>query len=155
MSAPRVASPVVRTLSTCRAECPRSICATPPPLTVLAKDESDTPTQIAVTATHVLWTDARALYRIAKRGGNVETVRDSACDFTIRGDVVFFSNCVSPGSVWRLDLSDGKLSALATNLTSPRYPVTDGRGVYWITTGMYMHPFNDVLGCCAIWSFDL
>jgi len=123
--------------------------------TVLAKDESDTPTQIAVTATHVLWTDARALYRIAKRGGNVETLRDSACDFTIRGDVVFFSNCVSPGNVWRLGLSDGKLSALATNLMSPRYPVTDGRGVYWITTGMYMHPFSDVLGCCAIWSFDL
>jgi len=99
---------------------------------------------------------------VAEGGGASEaarlespTSRYSACDFTIRGDVVFFSNCVSPGNVWRLGLSDGKLSALATNLMSPRYPVTDGRGVYWITTGMYMHPFSDVLGCCAIWSFDL
>lgn len=122
------------------------------PPVVLATLDGDPANQLVVTAAHVFWSDGRGLFRIAKSGGVVETVQDTACDLAIHGDTLFFTQCSAPGSVWRLRLTDGKLSALATSLTAPRYIVADERASYWITIGTQVHPMSDTAGCCAIWT---
>jgi hypothetical protein len=122
------------------------------PPVVLALLDGDPGNQLVVTAAHVFWSDGRALFRIAKSGGVVETVQDAACDLAIHRDTLFFTQCGAPGSVWRLHLTDGKLSALATSLTAPRHIVADERASYWITIGTDVHPMSDTVGCCALWT---
>jgi len=124
-----------------------------PPVVLAALD--DPARELAVTASHVFWSDGSAAFRIPKIGGAVEKIQEQACDLAIRDDALFFVTCGAPGSVWRLGLSDRKLSALATSLTSPRHVVADERAIHWITTGTDINPkSSDLVGCCALWTLE-
>jgi hypothetical protein len=133
---------------------PKSGRARPSVLSVLESEA----TALAVDGSHVFWVGDRVLSWIEKTsGGGSEQLHGDVCsfDFALHEGSVVFTWCGFEGMVWRLRLQDRKLTALATGLMSPMFPVADSRAVHWVTVGQDIHPMSSIVGCCAIWASDL
>jgi hypothetical protein len=123
---------------------------------VLSVLESEA-TALAMDGSHVFWVGDRVLSRIEKTGGGGEQLHGDVCnfDFALHEGSVIFTWCGFEGMVWRLRLQDRKLTALATGLMTPMFPVADSRAVFWVTVGQSVHPMSSIVGCCVIWASDL
>jgi hypothetical protein len=113
--------------------------------TRLAMGEAGGPSAIAVDATHVYWTDAKAktLMKVPKQGGAPVTLasgQDGISALAIDAANVYWVNNLTGdlGSVMKVALGGGTPIPIATQQYAPNSVAVDAMHVYWTTAGNYV-----------------